>query len=67
MEKFNLFLFTLSCLFLVREIYMYIQSAMKNRTLIDTDVSPYSIPIIRLIGLWISIGFIITTLILGFK
>jgi len=67
MEKLILFFFVLSCLFIVREIYLFTQSILKNRTLIDTDILPYSVPILRLIGIWISSGYIITTLICGFK
>jgi len=68
MEKFNIFLFILSCLFLIREVYLFIQKLMENSRIIDEKaVTPYSVPIIRLVGLWLSAGFIITSLFLGFK
>jgi hypothetical protein len=66
MEKIIIFFFVLSCLFFVREIYLFIQSTLKNRTLIDSEILPYSVPFLRLIGLWISVGYIITILICGF-
>ena len=66
MEKINIFLFTLSILFIIRELYLFIQSAIKNRRLIDTEIIPYNIPVLRLVGLWLSIGFLITSLFKGF-
>jgi hypothetical protein len=64
MKELLIFLFVMSCIFFIREVYLYIQSALKNRTLIDTEVLPYSLPIIRLLVLWICISYIITYIII---
>jgi len=60
------FIFILGCLYVLREIYLFIQVVQRNSKLIGDAVIPYSVPPLRLIGLWLFLGYIITYLIFSF-